>query len=161
MEFSDFRLALQLIGAVLSIVQYLLVQTNRLKATEPVALLMLVGASGTLLGSAVMGLDWGLILLQTAWLVIIFGTLFVHWRAALAAAASAEAEPAAAVFEPLVAQSALAEFAEPEFAEPVYRDSVYAEAAHSEPVYVEPASSPPVYVEPHITGELELVGAAS
>ena len=78
----DIRIMFQICGAVLAITNYLLVQTHRIKATSPVSLSVVIAACSILLTSAIIGRDWGLILLEGTWLVMGSTTMFVRQRAA-------------------------------------------------------------------------------
>lgn len=135
----DFRIVLQIIGALLCIANYLLVQTHRLRATQPASLLLVISSCAVLLTSATIGHDWGLILLEGTWLVMVSATLIMRQRAAGAAAAGE------ALVEPL--------------AEPV----IDAEAI-TEPIVIPesilvPRTMDPA-LDPYSTGELQLAGAA-
>ncbi|WP_156937753.1 CBU_0592 family membrane protein [Haloglycomyces albus] len=93
----DVRIALQFLGAIIYIVQYILVQSHRLEATHPSSLLLLGSGAGILLVSSFMGYDWGLILLNGAWVVMVTTTYTVRRvrrveEAALADAVLVEAE---------------------------------------------------------------------
>ncbi|THV26252.1 hypothetical protein [Glycomyces paridis] len=79
----DVRILLQIGGAVLYITNYLLVQTHRLQATRPASLCLVITACSILLTSAILGRDWGLILLEGTWLVMVAVTLVVRQRAAV------------------------------------------------------------------------------
>lgn len=94
----DLRMVLQIFGALLCIANYLLIQTRRITATQPVSLLIVASGGVILLASAIMGADWGLIMLEVSWLVMVAVTLIVRHRESLAAAveegAAAEADTA-------------------------------------------------------------------
>jgi hypothetical protein len=104
----DIRIMLQITGALLAITNYLLVQTHRIKATSPVSLSVVVSACSILLTSAIIGRDWGLILLEGTWLVMGATTILIRSRAAARRAvlereAVASAGPTrAVVLEPVV-----------------------------------------------------------
>lgn len=104
----DIRILLQITGALLAITNYLLVQTHRIKATSPVSLSVVISACSILLTSAIIGRDWGLILLEGTWLVMGTTTILVRGRAAARRAvlereAVASAGPTrAAVLEPVL-----------------------------------------------------------
>lgn len=104
----DIRIMLQIAGALLAIANYLLVQTHRIKATSPVSLSVVVAACSILLTSAIIGRDWGLILLEGTWLVMGATTMLIRARAAARRAvlereAVASAVPSRAVaLEPVV-----------------------------------------------------------
>ncbi|SDD01422.1 hypothetical protein [Glycomyces harbinensis] len=78
----DIRIVFQICGAVLAITNYLLVQTHRIKATSPVSLGVVLTACSILLTSAIIGRDWGLILLEGTWLVMGSVTIAVRQRSA-------------------------------------------------------------------------------
>ncbi|WP_100444334.1 hypothetical protein [Glycomyces xiaoerkulensis] len=82
----DLRMFLQISGALLCIVNYVLIQTRRLAATQPSSLIIVAFGGLILLSSAIMGGDWGLILLEVSWLVMVIVTLIVRHREAVAAA---------------------------------------------------------------------------
>ncbi|WP_026931679.1 hypothetical protein [Glycomyces tenuis] len=88
----DLRMVLQIAGALLCVANYLLIQTRRITATQPTSLLIVASGGVILLASAIMGADWGLIILEVSWLVMVSVTLVVRHREAVAtAAAGAEA----------------------------------------------------------------------
>ncbi|MCD0445121.1 hypothetical protein LO763_16005 [Glycomyces sp. A-F 0318] len=97
----DVRIMLQICGAVLAITNYLLVQTHRVKATSPVSLSIVISSCAILLTSAVMGLDWGLILLEGTWLVMVAVTMAVRGREALRRAVLEREAVASAVPAPV------------------------------------------------------------
>ncbi|MFC4337507.1 CBU_0592 family membrane protein [Salininema proteolyticum] len=76
----DVRIALQFIGAALYIAQYILVQSRRIEATAPLSLLLIGIGALFLLVSASMGFDWGLMLLNATWIVMVSGTFIVRRR---------------------------------------------------------------------------------
>ncbi|MCC3763288.1 hypothetical protein K3N28_09415 [Glycomyces sp. TRM65418] len=78
----DLRIMLQLCGAFLYITNYLLVQTHRIQATKPASLGLVVSACAILLSAAVIGHDYGLILLEGTWLVLVSTTIVIRRRAA-------------------------------------------------------------------------------
>lgn len=82
----DLRMVLQILGAVLCVGNYLLVQTRRITATQPMSLSIVASGGVVLLVSAIMGADWGLILLEVSWLVMISVTLVIRHREALGTA---------------------------------------------------------------------------
>ncbi|GAB3658538.1 CBU_0592 family membrane protein [Glycomyces tarimensis] len=86
----DLRMVLQISGALLCVVNYLLIQTRRITATQPVSLLIVACGGVILLASAIMGADWGLIILEVSWLVMVTVTLVIRHREALASAAAAD-----------------------------------------------------------------------
>jgi hypothetical protein len=107
----DLRIMLQLCGAFMYITNYLLVQTHRIQATKPASLGLVVSACAILLSAAIIGHDYGLILLEGTWLVLVSATILIRRRAAsrkavlereaqLSAVAPVRAEPAA---EPVAA----------------------------------------------------------
>jgi uncharacterized membrane protein len=112
----DLRITLQLCGAFLYITNYLLIQTHRIQATKPASLLLVITACSILLSAAIIGRDWGLILLEGTWLILVGTTFVIRQRAAMRlavlereAVASAVSRPApsgavaaAAVGEPVV-----------------------------------------------------------
>ncbi|WP_026924708.1 hypothetical protein [Glycomyces arizonensis] len=87
----DLRMALQIFGALLCIANYLLIQTRRITATQPVSLLIVASGGVILLASAILGADWGLIMLEVSWLVMVSVTLIVRHRESVASAAAANA----------------------------------------------------------------------
>jgi hypothetical protein len=129
----DLRMVLQIAGALLCVLNYLLIQTRRITATQPASLLIVASGGVFLLASAIMGADWGLILLEVSWLVMVGVTLVVRHREAAASA--------------VVEESA-----------PVGGDEFEAEAPVEAPVE-SPAVSPVASFDMGNTGELELVGA--
>jgi len=78
----DIRIALQIIGAFLYITNFLLLQTHRIHATKPASLLLVISACSTLLSAAIIGHDWGLILLEGTWLVMVSTTFAIRQREA-------------------------------------------------------------------------------
>lgn len=88
----DLRMVLQIFGALLCIANYLLIQTRRITATQPVSLLIVASGGVILLASAIMGADWGLIMLEVSWLVMVAVTLVVRHRESLASAGESGAE---------------------------------------------------------------------
>jgi hypothetical protein len=111
----DFRIMFQVCGAVLYITNYLLLQSRRIKATDMASLGLVVSACSILLTSAIIGRDWGLILLEGTWLVMVGVTILIRRRSAARRAvlereAVASAVPARAVVreaapvEPVVAE---------------------------------------------------------
>lgn len=78
----DLRIMLQLGGAFLYITNYLLVQTHRIHATKPASLGLVVSACAVLLSAAIIGRDWGLILLEGTWLIMVAVTIMIRQRAA-------------------------------------------------------------------------------
>jgi hypothetical protein len=78
----DIRIMLQICGAILYITNYLLIQTHRIKATNPASLGLVISACSILLTSATIGRDWGLILLEGTWLVMVAVTILIRHRAA-------------------------------------------------------------------------------
>jgi hypothetical protein len=115
----DLRIVLQLCGAFLYITNYLLIQTHRIQATKPASLLLVISACSILLSAAIIGRDWGLILLEGTWLVLVGTTFIIRQRAAMRlavlereAVASAVSVPsravpeaAASVREPVVVEA--------------------------------------------------------
>ncbi|GAB3233975.1 hypothetical protein GCM10027447_30750 [Glycomyces halotolerans] len=93
----DLRMVLQISGALLCVVNYILIQIRRISATQPTSLFIVASGGIILLSSAIMGEDWGLILLEVSWLVMVSVTLFVRYRetTANASMANAAAVPAA------------------------------------------------------------------
>lgn len=85
----DLRMVLQLSGALICVVNYILIQMRRLSATQPASLLFVASGGLVLLSSAIMGADWGLILLEASWLIMVTITLVVRQREAAAAASAA------------------------------------------------------------------------
>lgn len=79
----DLRIMLQLCGAFLYITNYLLIQTHRIQATKPSSLLLVISACSILLSAAIIGRDWGLILLEGTWLVLVGTTFVIRQRAAM------------------------------------------------------------------------------
>ena len=129
----DIRIALQIGGAVLCIANYLLVQTHRLRATQPASLLLVISSCAVLLTSATIGHDWGLILLEGTWLVMVSATLIVRQRGSAEPVAVEPEIDATAITEPIVVP---------------------------ESIVVPRTMDPAVAVDPYSTGELQLVGAA-
>jgi hypothetical protein len=78
----DIRIMLQICGALLYITNYLLVQTHKIHATKPASLGLVVSACAILLSAAIIGHDYGLILLEGTWLVLVAGTILIRHRAA-------------------------------------------------------------------------------
>jgi len=78
----DIRIILQICGAVLYITNYLLIQTHRISATKPASLGLVISACSILLSSAIIGHDWGLILLEGTWLFMVAATILIRRRAA-------------------------------------------------------------------------------
>jgi hypothetical protein len=78
----DVRIFLQIIGALLYITNFLLLQTHRIHATKPASLGLVVSACSTLLTAAIIGHDWGLILLEGTWLFMVTTTLVIRQRGA-------------------------------------------------------------------------------
>lgn len=140
----DLRMVLQIFGALLCIANYLLIQTRRITATQPVSLLIVASGGVILLASAIMGADWGLIMLEVSWLVMVAVTLVIRHRETLAAAAEESA-----VAEADTAVIAVGSAAVVPVAESVVEPAV-------EPVV---ASVPVPAFDMGNTGELELVGA--
>lgn len=100
----DVRIMLQLCGAVLYISNYLLVQTHRINATKPASLGLVISACAILLTSAIIGRDWGLILLEGTWLIMVAVTIVIRQRAAARRAVlEREALLSAVVREPVEA----------------------------------------------------------
>lgn len=87
----DLRMALQIFGALLCIANYLLIQMRRITATQPASLFIVASGGVILLASAIMGSDWGLIMLEMSWLVMVSVTLVIRHREASAEAAAASA----------------------------------------------------------------------
>ncbi|MCH7231519.1 hypothetical protein L0U85_11755 [Glycomyces sp. L485] len=87
----DLRMVLQISGALLCVANYLLIQTRRITATQPVSLLIVACGGVILLASAIMGADWGLIILEMSWLIMVSVTLIIRHREAVAAATAASA----------------------------------------------------------------------
>jgi low temperature requirement protein LtrA len=78
----DVRIMFQIIGALLYITNFLLLQTHRIHATKPASLLLVISACSILLTAAIIGHDWGLILLEGTWLVMVTTTFAIRQRAA-------------------------------------------------------------------------------
>jgi hypothetical protein len=78
----DVRIMLQILGALLYITNFLLLQTHRIHATKPASLGLVISACSILLTAAVIGRDWGLILLEGTWLVMVTTTFVIRQRAA-------------------------------------------------------------------------------
>ena len=93
----DLRMVLQISGALLCVVNYLLIQTRRITATQPVSLIIVACGGVILLASAIMGGDWGLILLEVSWLIMVTVTLVVRHREAVASASAGAAASAVAM----------------------------------------------------------------
>lgn len=94
----DLRMFLQILGAVFAVTNYVLIQTRRLSATQPASLSIVASAGVILLASAIMGGDWGLILLEVSWLIMVTVTLVVRHREATRTLAVTQAAlPAAMV----------------------------------------------------------------
>ncbi|WP_030155965.1 hypothetical protein [Glycomyces sp. NRRL B-16210] len=118
----DVRIMLQLCGAVLYITNYLLIQTHRIHATKPASLGLVISACAILLSAAIIGHDWGLILLEGTWLIMVSVTMAIRQRAAsrravlerealvsaVASTRTAAPAPVAAVREPVVRERELA-----------------------------------------------------
>lgn len=138
----DLRMVLQILGAVLCVGNYLLVQTRRITATQPMSLSIVASGGVVLLVSAIMGADWGLILLEVSWLVMISVTLVIRHREVLAAASGSVAVDDGFVDgEAVTAEIAIA-------------SSAIGVAAVESPVLESPV------LDFSNTGELELVGTA-
>jgi hypothetical protein len=78
----DIRIMLQICGALLYITNYLLVQTHKIQATKPASLGLVISACAILLSAAIIGRDYGLILLEGTWLVLVAGTIVIRHRSA-------------------------------------------------------------------------------
>ncbi|SDK83989.1 hypothetical protein SAMN05216298_1607 [Glycomyces sambucus] len=78
----DVRIMLQILGALLYITNFLLLQTHRIHATKPASLGLVISACSILLTAAVIGRDWGLILLEGTWLIMVATTFVIRQRAA-------------------------------------------------------------------------------
>ncbi|GAA1690697.1 hypothetical protein GCM10009830_42980 [Glycomyces endophyticus] len=76
----DVRIMLQVIGALLYITNFLLLQTHRIHATKPASLGLVISACSILLTAAIIGHDWGLILLEGTWLVLVTTTFVIRQR---------------------------------------------------------------------------------
>ncbi|PRY56868.1 MULTISPECIES: hypothetical protein [Glycomyces] len=76
----DIRIMFQIIGALLYITNFLLLQTHRIHATKPASLLLVISACSILLTAAIIGRDWGLILLEGTWLVLVSSTFAIRQR---------------------------------------------------------------------------------
>ena len=87
----DLRMILQICGALLCVANYVLIQTRRISATQKPSLFIVASGGVILLASAIMGGDWGLILLEASWLVMVAVTLVVRAREAAAAQVAAVA----------------------------------------------------------------------
>jgi hypothetical protein len=99
----DLRMVLQIAGALLCVANYVLIQLRRILATQPTSLLIVASGGIILLVSAIMGRDWGLIILEVAWLVMVATTLVVRHREARARAAAPVAPEPVAAPEPVPA----------------------------------------------------------
>jgi hypothetical protein len=97
----DLRITLQLCGAFLYITNYLLIQTHRIQATKPASLLLVITACSILLSAAIIGRDWGLILLEGTWLILVGTTFVIRQRAAMRLAALEREAVASAVSRPV------------------------------------------------------------
>lgn len=78
----DIRIMFQIIGALLYITNFLLLQTHRIHATKPASLLLVISACSILLTAAIIGRDWGLILLEGTWLFLVVTTFVIRQRSA-------------------------------------------------------------------------------
>lgn len=78
----DIRIMFQIIGALLYITNFLLLQTHKIHATKPASLLLVISACSILLTAAVIGRDWGLILLEGTWLFMVTTTFAIRQRSA-------------------------------------------------------------------------------
>ncbi|GAA2150364.1 MULTISPECIES: hypothetical protein [Glycomyces] len=78
----DIRIMFQIIGALLYITNFLLLQTHRIHATKPASLLLVISACSILLTAAIIGHDWGLILLEGTWLFLVTTTFAIRQRSA-------------------------------------------------------------------------------
>ena len=78
----DIRIMFQIIGALLYITNFLLLQTHRIHATKPASLLLVISACSILLTAAIIGHDWGLILLEGTWLFLVTTTFTIRQRSA-------------------------------------------------------------------------------
>ncbi|MEU5871351.1 hypothetical protein AB0A73_07265 [Glycomyces sp. NPDC047369] len=76
----DIRIMFQIIGALLYITNFLLLQTHRIHATKPASLLLVISACSILLTAAIIGRDWGLILLEGTWLILVSSTFAIRQR---------------------------------------------------------------------------------
>ncbi|MEU6248958.1 hypothetical protein [Glycomyces sp. NPDC047010] len=76
----DVRIMFQIIGALLYITNFLLLQTHRIHATKPASLLLVISACSILLTAAIIGRDWGLILLEGTWLILVSSTFAIRQR---------------------------------------------------------------------------------
>ncbi|WP_199042409.1 hypothetical protein [Glycomyces salinus] len=85
----DLRMILQICGALVCVVNYILIQTRRISATQKTSLFIVASGGTILLSSAIMGGDWGLILLEVSWLVMVSVTLVARYREEIAAQAAA------------------------------------------------------------------------
>jgi len=109
----DIRIMFQIIGALLYITNFLLLQTHRIHATKPASLLLVISACSILLTAAIIGRDWGLILLEGTWLILVSSTFAIRQREtrrrlvlereAVASAVAVVREVPAAVVEPVAA----------------------------------------------------------
>ena len=114
----DLRITLQLCGAFLYITNYLLIQTHRIQATKPASLLLVITACSILLSAAIIGRDWGLILLEGTWLILVGTTFVIRQRAAMRRAVLEREAVASAVSRP-VRSRAVSSPAVPAVREPV------------------------------------------
>ena len=148
----DIRIVLQIMGALLCITNYLLVQTHRLKATQPTSLLLVISSCAILLASATIGHDWGLILLEGTWLLMVATTLILRQRAADRAVVEPIEIADVVDFEP--------EAESEDEPEPIaqWRPEPATVPMAVAPV-VRPRAMDPV-VDPYSTGELQLAGVA-
>ncbi|HEX2143915.1 MAG TPA: hypothetical protein VHG10_05330 [Glycomyces sp.] len=130
----DARIMLQLCGAFLYITNYLLIQTHRIQATKPASLLLVISACSILLSAAIIGHDWGLILLEGTWLFLVGTTFAIRQREAMrkavlereaVASAVAPVRPAPAMVVEPVVESVV----EPVLEQPVTRERELAGAA--------------------------------
>jgi hypothetical protein len=76
----DIRIMFQIIGALLYITNFLLLQTHRIHATKPASLLLVISACSILLTAAIIGHDYGLILLEGTWLFLVTTTFAIRQR---------------------------------------------------------------------------------
>jgi len=76
----DLRIMFQIIGALLYITNFLLLQTHRIHATKPASLLLVISACSILLTAAIIGHDYGLILLEGTWLFLVTTTFAIRQR---------------------------------------------------------------------------------
>jgi hypothetical protein len=122
----DLRITLQLCGAFLYITNYLLIQTHRIQATKPASLLLVITACSILLSAAIIGRDWGLILLEGTWLILVGTTFVIRQRAAMRLAVLEREAVASAVSRPVpsraVSSPAVAAVREPVVEVPAERE---------------------------------------